>query len=60
MGYARKDGRPQSLDPGKRGLAVRLYDEKVHTVDQIYKMMGIFKPTLYKYIEAGRKMTAKL
>jgi DNA invertase Pin-like site-specific DNA recombinase len=55
----RKGGRPRSLDPDKRVLAVRLYDEKAHTVDQICKMMGISKPTLYKYIEAERERISK-
>lgn len=52
----RKGGRPKSLDSDKRALAVRLYDEKGHTVDQVCKMMGISKPTLYKYIEAEREI----
>ncbi len=47
----RKGGRPKSLDPDKRLLAVLLYDEKKYTVNQIYQMMEISKPTLYKYIE---------
>ena len=55
----RKGGRPRSLDFDKIALAVRLYDEKGHTVDQICKMMGISKPTLYKYIEAEREATSK-
>jgi DNA invertase Pin-like site-specific DNA recombinase len=55
----RKGGRPRSLDFDKRALAVRLYDERGHTVDQICKMMGISKPTLYKYIEAEREITSK-
>jgi len=33
---------------------VKLYDDKKHTVDQICEMMGISKPTLYKYIEAAK------
>ncbi|MGO2356344.1 MAG: recombinase family protein [Marinomonas foliarum] len=48
----RKGGRPKSLNRDKQALAVKLYDEKKHTVDQICEMMGISKPTLYKYIEA--------
>lgn len=48
----RKGGRPKSLDADKRKLAVRLYDEKQHSINQICRMMGISKPTLYKYIEA--------
>lgn len=51
----RKGGRPKVLDTDKRSLAVRLYDERKHSIDQICKMMGISKPTLYKYIEAERK-----
>jgi len=47
-------GRPKSLDKDKQVLAVNLYDEKKHTVKQIYQMMGISKPTLYKDIEAAK------
>ena len=50
----RKGGRPKSLDADKRKLAIQLYEEKKHTVKQICQMMGISKPTLYKYIEADR------
>ncbi|WP_226648296.1 helix-turn-helix domain-containing protein [Microbulbifer variabilis] len=50
----RKGGRPKSLNKDKQALAVKLYDEKKHTVDQICEMMGISKPTLYKYIEATK------
>ncbi|MCP4409644.1 MAG: recombinase family protein [Gammaproteobacteria bacterium] len=52
----RKGGRPKSLtQDDKQGLAVKLYDEKRHTVKNICEMMGISKPTLYKYIEASRQ-----
>ena len=51
----RTGGRPPSLDSEKRELAVKLYDEKIHSVFQICKLMGISKPTLYKYIRATRK-----
>lgn len=47
----RKGGRPKALDSDKRALAVKLYEEKNHTVSQICQMMGISKPTLYKYLE---------
>ena len=47
-------GRPKALNADKRVLAVKLYDEKVHTVKEICQMMKISKPTLYKYIEAER------
>lgn len=57
----RKGGRPKSLSNDKQALAVKLYNEKQHAIDQICEMMGISKPTLYKYIEqqsAGSKRTA--
>lgn len=47
----RKGGRPKSLNSDKQALAVKLYDEKQHTVAQICEMMSISKPTLYKYID---------
>ncbi len=47
-------GRPKALDTDRRKLAVRLYEEKQHTVRQICEMMGISRPTLYKYVEAER------
>jgi DNA invertase Pin-like site-specific DNA recombinase len=56
----RKGGRPKTLDLDKRALAVKLYDEKKHSVDHICKMMSISKPTLYKYIAAEREIISKL
>lgn len=47
----RKGGRPKSLDSDKRALAIKLYNEKEHTIEKICKMMEISKPTLYKYIK---------
>jgi DNA invertase Pin-like site-specific DNA recombinase len=47
----RKGGRPKVLDPAKRCLAVNLYNQREHPVDEICRMMGISKPTLYKYVE---------
>lgn len=52
----RKGGRPKSLDKDKQTLAVKLYDEKKHTIAQICEMMSISKPTLYKYVEAAKKL----
>jgi len=51
----KKGGRAKALNSDKRRLAVRLYDEKEQTVDQICQMMGISKPTLYKYVAAHRE-----
>ncbi len=50
----RKGGRPKSLDKDEQALAVKLHDEKKHSVKQICQMMGISKPTLYKCIEAAK------
>ncbi|EQC1412964.1 recombinase family protein [Providencia rettgeri] len=50
----RKGGRPKALSKDKQALAVKLYDEKQHTITQICEMMGISKPTLYKYIEVAK------
>jgi DNA invertase Pin-like site-specific DNA recombinase len=50
----RKGGRPKALDAEKRALAIQLYEEKTRTVKQVCQMMGISKPTLYKYIAATR------
>ncbi len=50
----KKGGRPKSLSKDKQALAVRLYDERKHTVTQICEIMGISKPTLYKYIAAAK------
>lgn len=55
----RKGGRPPALGPDKQALAVRLHQEKIYKVDQICTMMGISKPTLYKYIEASRSTEAR-
>ena len=50
----RKGGRPKVLNKDKQALAVRLYDEKKHTVEQICELMGISRPTLYKYIDSAK------
>ena len=47
----RTGGRPKALNTQKRKLAIKLYTEKVHTVNQVCKIMGISKMTLYRYIE---------
>lgn len=54
----RLGGRPKTLDPDKRDLAVRLYDEKKLPIAKICAMMGISKPTLYAYVRAARSPAA--
>lgn len=51
----RKGGRPKLLDKSKRELAVKLYHEREKTVKEICDLMGISKPTLYKYIESSNE-----
>jgi DNA invertase Pin-like site-specific DNA recombinase len=47
----RQGGRPKALEPGKRKLAVDLYNKKEYPINEICKMMGISKPTLYEYVK---------
>jgi DNA invertase Pin-like site-specific DNA recombinase len=46
----RTGGRPKALDANKRLLAIRLYHERQHSIDELCRMMGISKPTLYSYL----------
>lgn len=47
----RRGGRPKSLDPDKRQLAIDLYYEGNTPISKICNMMGISKPTLYAYLK---------
>jgi len=50
----RKGGRKKKLGDKQRALAVDLYRQKTHTVDEICQMVGgISRPTLYRYVRAG-------
>ena len=49
----RQGGRPKKLTKDKRQLAKELYEGKKHSLVQICDMLGISKPTLYKYIRGG-------
>jgi DNA invertase Pin-like site-specific DNA recombinase len=46
----RKGGRPKRLNDKRRKLAVQLYRDHKHSVDEVCQMMGISKPTLYSYV----------
>ena len=46
-------GRPKKLDKNKRQLAIDLYSGKKHSLAEICSMLGISKPTLYKYVRAN-------
>ena len=46
----RKGGIKPKLTEKQQQVAVKLYHEKAHTVEEICRIMGISKPTLYSYI----------
>jgi DNA invertase Pin-like site-specific DNA recombinase len=46
----RQGGRPKLLDPKRLGLALRLYQERQHSIVEICQIMGISKSTLYNYL----------
>jgi len=48
----RQGGRPKKLNQNKHQLVIDLYKGKKHSIKQICEMVGISKPTLYKYVDA--------
>ncbi|STX43957.1 site-specific DNA recombinase; e14 prophage [Legionella donaldsonii] len=46
----RKGGRPKKLSTDKAKLAIKLYKGKEHSIKQICELIGVSKPTLYKYL----------
>lgn len=48
----RNGGRPKKLSIDKAKLAIQLYESKQHSIKKICDLIGISKPTLYKYINA--------
>jgi len=50
----RKGGRPYALDDKKREMAVKIYNSKEHSVEEICQTMGISRPTLYSYVRKAR------
>ena len=55
----RNGGRPLKLDEKKRGLAIKLYNERERSIKEICQIMGISKPTLYSYIHKHDKEAAQ-
>lgn len=47
----RKGGRPKKLNADKSKLALKLYNDKEHSINKICELIGISKPTLYKYLK---------
>lgn len=54
----RKGGRPKSLTAQQRALALDLYTQRKHTVEEICRSLGISKPTLYAYV-CGESSSSK-
>jgi DNA invertase Pin-like site-specific DNA recombinase len=50
----RTGGRPKSLDPKQRKVAIKLYEEREHPVEEICRIMKISKPTLYSYLQEAK------
>lgn len=51
----RQGGRQKRLDPAKRAVALRLYHERQHTVEEICRMMGVGRSTLYNYLTEAER-----
>jgi DNA invertase Pin-like site-specific DNA recombinase len=50
----RKGGRPKVLNPKQRKIAIKLYEGKEHSVQEICRLVGISKPTLYSYLQEAK------
>ena len=50
----RKGGRRPVLDDKQKEVAIKLYNEKNHTIKEICRIMGVTKPTLYSYIRKAK------
>ena len=46
----RMGGRPKKLNAEKAKLAQDLYNQRTRTINQICELVGVSKPTLYKYL----------
>lgn len=49
----RHGGRPKALNKNMEELAKKLYLEKNHSVNEICEIVGVSKPTLYKYLKSS-------
>lgn len=47
----RNGGRPKKLSIDKTKLVIQLYEEKKHSIQKICELVGVSKPTLYKYLK---------
>jgi DNA invertase Pin-like site-specific DNA recombinase len=46
----RQGGRPKALNATQRAMAVELYQQRKHTIDEICEAVGISRTTLYAYV----------
>jgi len=46
----KQGGRPKKVDNDKRQLAIDLHSGKKHSIKQICSIIGVSRPTLYKYL----------
>ena len=51
----RHGGRKKRLDPAQQKIALRLYHERQHTVEEICRMMGVGRSTLYNYLNEAER-----
>lgn len=51
----RTGGRKKCLDPVKREVALKLYHDRKHTVEEICRMMGVGRSTLYNYLAEAER-----
>ena len=51
----RYGGRKKRLDPAKQKIALRLYHERQHTGEEICRMMGVGRSTLYNYLNEAER-----
>ena len=52
----RLGGKPKALTTKKQSIAQALYDDKNNSIDEICKTLNISRATLYRYIDAGKKL----
>lgn len=50
----RRGGRPKALSPEQQAMAIDLYNQRKHSVDEICRAVKISKPTLYAYLREKR------
>ena len=49
-------GRPRKLEPKKIDMAKELYNSNEHSVLEICELVGVSKPTLYKYLKTTEQV----